>query len=91
MNIAARPNINGNNEADFQEAYQALHRAKVALDAARGVLGTNVLHGRNYQHIAGADDVLISDKRAFQEVYMQASGLIGGMMSLVVDALRDDV
>ncbi len=50
--INAKPQINGNSRADFASAYKALTQAIAAIEDATSLLGQNVLHGRNYQHLA---------------------------------------
>jgi len=50
--INAKPQINGNSRSDFIAAYKALTRAITAVEEATSLLGQNVLHGRNYQHLA---------------------------------------
>jgi hypothetical protein len=49
--LYARPQLNGNTKADFIKAYEDLEAARDAMTKAIRRLQTNVLHGRNYQHI----------------------------------------
>lgn len=53
--LNARPQLNGNTKADFIQAYEDLELARDAIAKAIRRLQTNVLHGRNYQHI-GRDE-----------------------------------
>ena len=49
----ARPQPNGNSKKDFVAAYAGLGEAKDALQKSLGLMHSNVVHGRNYQHLSG--------------------------------------
>jgi len=93
ITINARPNLNGNTQEDFGEAYTALTDAMKAIDLASSKLNSNVLHGRNYQHLLNAnlepfpaDEAIIDDRRAAQRQLDEARAALGVLASAVVDA-----
>ena len=47
--LKARPNMNGNTVDDFRRVYTELANANKAVQAALASLGSEVMHGRNYQ------------------------------------------
>jgi hypothetical protein len=49
--LHAHPQLNGNEPRDFMAAAIAMQTCRDQLSTALQVLNTNVLHGRNYQHI----------------------------------------
>ena len=49
--INASPNLNGNSTKDFTDAASELTDALNLVEEALGKIRSNVLHGRNYQHI----------------------------------------
>lgn len=71
--INARPHINGNTSADFDDALRALTDAVKAVHDARAELMNCVLNGRNYQHIAvleSGEKLNADRRRAFADVAM---------------------
>jgi len=89
MKLNAMPNLNGNDEKDFQEVYFALREAQEAIDKAGQKLSF-VLHGRNYQHLWGGrdDDAIIADRRNCQGRIADAKADLGEIMSAIVDVLE---
>jgi hypothetical protein len=85
--ISARSNINGNTREDFSNAYMALRDAQEAISAAFAILQTDVIHGRNYQHLS--DDTLIADRRWTAEHCRTAQALLGEICSGIVDVLDE--
>lgn len=51
--IHAAPNLNGNSSGDFLAASRRMLEAAAVLEAAVTSFRMNVVHGRNYQTIAG--------------------------------------
>ena len=60
--IGARPNMNGNSEKDFIEAYFAMTKAIRGVESASSKMHQNVLHGRNYQHLPFGDITMDVDQ-----------------------------
>ena len=83
--INARPNLNGNTPDDFASAYSALVDAGLAIEAAYKALSSNVINGRNYQHAANADELVIADRRRVQEDIRKAKALLGEIASDIAD------
>ena len=69
----AKPQANGNSRSDFEAAYKALTKAIDAIDDASRMLGQNVLHGRNYQHLT---DGLMARETDMSEVAEEMIGAI---------------
>ena len=62
--ISARPGINGNTAKDFQVVVDKFTDAMVALNDARRAMLSDVLNGRNYQHLAAPHSVMAADRDA---------------------------
>ena len=65
--ISARPGINGNTAKDFQVVVDKFTDAMVALADARRALFSDVLNGRNYQHLAAPHSVMAADRTTYYE------------------------
>jgi hypothetical protein len=55
--INSRPGLNGNSPKDYVEAAGILLDAAATVEAALRAM-TEILHGRNYQHVRGDFDAL---------------------------------
>ena len=87
----ARPQINGNTEADFGEAYVALSDAMDAIDRAASMLSSNVLNSRNYQHLGQrGDDTSVEDRRRIYAALRQARGILGTIGSEISDIVLEE-
>ena len=87
--MKARPHPNGNDPRHFQEAYVALSDARDAVENAARVMCSNVVHGRNYQHLSDCCDAYIADRRRITAAYDAMRAIIGEMQSEIVEALQD--
>lgn len=94
--LHARPQLNGNTEADFGEAYVALRDAMDAIDHAASMLSSNVLNSRNYQHFKRGEDfrrgedMSVEDRRRVHAALRQARGILGTLCSDICDALEEE-
>lgn len=85
----ARPQINGNSEADFGEAYMALRDAMTEIERAGSMLGSNVLHFRNYQHLglSRGTSVAVKDQRRIHTALRDARAVLGTICSEISEIL----
>ena len=96
IRLHARPQLNGNSEADFGEAYVALSDAMDAIDHAASMLSSNILNSRNYQHFKRGDDfkrgedMSVEDRRRVHAALRQARGILGTLCSEICDALEKE-
>lgn len=90
--LHARPQLNGNSEADFGEAYMALRDAMTEIDRADSMLGSNVLHFRNYQHLglSRGTSVAVEDQRRIHAALRQARGILGTIGSEISDIVLEE-
>jgi hypothetical protein len=88
----ARPQLNGNTEADFSEAYVALRDAMEAMDHAASMLGDNVLHYRNFQHLglSRGTSAAVEDQRRIYAALRQARAALGTIASEISDVLLQE-
>lgn len=68
--IRARPHINGNERRDFIAAALKVNEAGRQMEAALRNIHSNVIHGRNYQHLG---DEQATAARDADVVRMQAA------------------
>jgi len=87
--MKARPHSSGDDHRHFQEAYVALSDARDAVENAARVMCSNVVHGRNYQHLSDCCDAYIADRRRITAAYDAMRATIGEMQSEIVEALQD--
>ena len=91
IRLHARPQLNGNTEADFGEAYVALSDAMDAIDRAASMLSSNVLNSRNYQHLGQrGDDTSVEDRRRIYAALRQARGILGTIGSEISDIVLEE-
>jgi hypothetical protein len=91
MTLNARPHRNGNQRSDFVDAYKALTAALTAVGNAYSLIGGNVTHGRNYQHIgADAADILNNDKRFVLKQSVAAIDALNAIKDAIEDAIKSD-
>jgi hypothetical protein len=91
IRLHARPQLNGNSEADFGEAYVALSDAMDAIDRAASMLSSNVLNSRNYQHLGQrGDDTSVEDRRRIYAALRQARGILGTIGSEISDIVLEE-
>jgi len=91
IRLHARPQLNGNSEADFGEAYVALSDAMDAIDRAASMLSSNVLNSRNYQHLGQrGDDTSVEDRRRIYAALRQARGMLGTIGSEISDIVLEE-
>ena len=81
--IKARPNLNGNTAKDFQAVIDSFTDAMEAVGNARRLLMSDVLNGRNYQHLAAPHDAPHADRMAYAEA----------MVAILeqLDSVRNDI
>ena len=84
--MRATPQINGNPQSDFHEAYMQLNDARRQVDAAFRKLMADVVTGRNYQHI-GHNEALYADRQRMQDYNRQIDAMLGAIMSEIIDTL----
>lgn len=88
MEIKAKPQLNGNTEDDFTEAYRALLEAQSQLAVAAGLVRARVVHGRNYQHIAfDANYTLRQDAKGVDSRLVQANDALEEIASAIAEAM----
>ena len=85
--IYAKPQANGNSRDDFVLAYKALTQAITAVEEATSLLGQNVLHGRNYQHLADGAMVRETDVSEVSRVMAEAMKTIGNVRRNLVQQI----
>ena len=91
IRLHARPQLNGNSEADFGEAYVAMSDAMDAIDRAASILSSNVLNSRNYQHLGQrGDDTSVEDRRRIYAALRQARGMLGTIGSEISDIVLEE-
>ena len=65
--IKARPHLNGNTAKDFQAVIDSFTDAMEAVGNARRALMSDVLNGRNYQHLATPHGAAQADRNSYAE------------------------
>jgi hypothetical protein len=90
MTLNARPHSNGNQRSDFVDAYKALTAALDAVNEAHSLIRANVIHGRNYQHLAGSDaqQALNDDKRLAFGHHVAATDAIKAIQDAIFETLK---
>ena len=89
--ISARPQLNGNSQADFAKSGEAILDAKEAVVNARNEFCGNVLHGRNYQHIqAAADATRHADVQDVIAAFNRAMRALDDVLDALIIATRKD-
>jgi hypothetical protein len=84
--LNARPQLNGNTVEDFANAYVALTEATAAINRAAKVVMSDVVNGRNYQHLGNAaDEHIITDRRRVQADIQKVMALLGEIASDIAD------
>jgi hypothetical protein len=84
----ARPQLNGNTEADFGEAYMALRDAMDAINHASSMLSSNVLNSRNYQHLGQhGEDMAVDDRHRIRAALSLALAALSTLCSEISDVV----
>ncbi len=91
--LHAKPHTNGNSREDFIDAHRALMAAQKAIKEASSKLFSDVLNGRNYQHLPRdlASDCEIIDRRRAENDLRHAAALIDQIAASIVKVCREDL
>jgi len=86
--MQAKPQPNGNSREHFVAAYVEIGHAMDALSAAFSVLRSNVLDGRNYQHLPRSDQHLAeSERQKIETVFATAQKELSRMRSSIAGTI----
>jgi hypothetical protein len=90
--ISARPGINGNTAKDFQAVVDKFTDAMKAVGEARKLLATDVLNGRNYQHLPHSEavDRSVADRSTYAEAMIAILEQLDTIRTDIHNAMQGD-
>jgi len=88
--IKARPNLNGNTVKDFQAVIDSFTDAMEAVGNARRALMSDVLNGRNYQHLDAPHDAAQADRTTYAETMVAILEQLDSARNDIFNAIQGD-